>query len=74
MSHLKKSNINNCRPEGRNQSQPQSSPAGQAHGACSSEIRPDGPWTDRLTFLEDFTREHSLSRLQLTSIEISGSF
>jgi len=74
MSHLKKCNTNKCLPASRNQSLPSFRPAGQAHGTSPSEIRPDGPWAGRLTFVEDFTREHSLPGLRITAIEISSSF
>jgi hypothetical protein len=50
------------------------SPVEQPDRTNSSEIKPDGPWASRLTFVEDFTLEHSLPGLHTTSIEISGSF
>jgi hypothetical protein len=50
------------------------SPVEQADRANSSEIKPDGPWESRPTFVEDFTLEHSRLGLNTTSIEISGSF
>jgi hypothetical protein len=38
------------------------------------EGKPEGSRTKRSTFLEDFTVEHSLSGLQITSIQLAGSF
>jgi hypothetical protein len=38
------------------------------------EIKPGKPRTNRSIFLEDFIVEHSLHGLQITSIEIAGSF
>jgi hypothetical protein len=35
------------------------SPVEQPHRANSSEIKPDGSWASGLTFVEDFTLEHS---------------
>jgi hypothetical protein len=58
----------------RNKSGPSFRPVGQADRAHSSEIKPDGRLASRLTFVEDYTREHSLPSLYKTSIEISGSF
>ena len=49
-------------------------PVGQADRAKPSEIKPDGPRASRLTFVEDFTLEHSLPGVHITSIEISGIF
>jgi len=54
--------------------QPSFSPVEQPHRANSSEIKPDESWASGLTFVEDFTLEHSLPALHATSIEISGSF
>ena len=42
--------------------------------AHSSETKPDGPRTSRLTFVEDFLLEHSAPGGRIASIEISGSF
>jgi hypothetical protein len=39
-----------------------------------SEIKPNKPWMNRSIFLEDFVVEHSLHGLQVTSIEMAGSF
>jgi hypothetical protein len=74
MSLLKKCDANNLLPARRNKSQRSFGPVRHADGANSSEIKPNGPWASRLTFVEDFTVEHSLPGLQITSIEISGSF
>ena len=49
-------------------------PPGQAAKAKPAKIKPDRPCGTRLTFVEDFTLEHSLHGLHITSIEISGSF
>jgi hypothetical protein len=47
---------------------------GPAHSHRFSEIEPDTPWAGELTFVEDFTGEHSLPGFQFTSVEILGSF
>ena len=74
MSLLKKSNVNNRKSVRRNESQPSLGRMGQARSADSLEIKSHGLWASRLTFVEDFTREHSFPGLQITSTEISGSF
>ena len=74
MNLLKKCVANDRRCASRNKSQHSSKPVGQAVRANSSEIDQDRPSAGRLTFVADFTREHSLSSLHPTSIEISGSF
>ena len=74
MSLLKKSDTDNRQSARRNKSQPSLGPMGQARGADSSDIKSDGLWTGRLTFGEDFTREHCLPGLHFASIEISGIF
>ncbi len=74
MSLLKKCDPDNRQSARPDKSRPLFGPVGHARSADSSEIKPDGPWSDRLTFIEDFTLEHSLSGLGITSIEISGSF
>ncbi len=61
-------------PMSRKQSRTSFRPVGQAHQARFSENKPDMPWVGSLTFVEDFTGEHSLPGLQIASIEISGSF
>lgn len=75
MKSLRKTcDANKCLPVSRKQSRTSFRPAGQAHRASLSENKPDIPWVGKMTFVEDFTGEHSLPGLQLTSIEISGSF
>jgi hypothetical protein len=49
-------------------------PLGQTGGVNSSEIKPDGPFMGGLTFVEDFTQEHSFRALHIASIETSGTF
>jgi hypothetical protein len=49
-------------------------PLRKAGGVKSLEIKPDKPLVGRLTFVEDFTREHSLSVLHIAPIEIPGTF
>jgi hypothetical protein len=74
MSLLKKCDAKNRLSASRNKSRDSFRPVGQADGANFSEIKPDGPQASRLTFVEDYTREHFLPGLHITSIEISGSF
>ena len=74
MRLLKKCDANDRPPASRNKFRPSFRPVGQAHRANPSEMKPHGPLAGRLTFGEDFTREHSLPGLQITSIEFSGSF
>lgn len=74
MNLLKKCDANNRLPASYNKSRPSFRPVRRAHRASFSEIKPDGPWAGSLTFVEDFTLEHSLPDLQIASIEISGSF
>jgi hypothetical protein len=74
MSILKKCDAKNHLSASRNRSRHSLRPAGHADRANPSEIMPDGPRASRLTFVEDFTREHSFPGLYITSIEISGSF
>jgi hypothetical protein len=47
---------------------------GPTHRAKPPEIMPVVSRPSRLAFLEDFTREHSLSGLHATSAEIAGAF
>jgi hypothetical protein len=44
---------------------------GQADGANYSEIKTDRPMVSRLTFIEDFTLEHSLPGGHIVSIDLS---
>jgi hypothetical protein len=74
MSLLKKCDAKNRLSANRNKGRDSFRPVGQADRASFSEIKPDGPQASRLTFVEDYTREHSLRGLHITSIEISGSF
>jgi hypothetical protein len=74
MSLLKKCDANNRLLASRNKSQHSFRLVRHADRANSSKIKPDGPWAGKLAFVEDFTREHSLPGLQVTSIGISGSF
>jgi hypothetical protein len=74
MSLLKKCDAKNRLSASRNQSRHSFRPVGQADRASPSEIKLDRPWAGGLPFVEDYTREHSLPGLQITSIEISGSF
>jgi hypothetical protein len=74
MSLLKKCDAKNCLSASRNKSRHSFRPVGQDDRAGFSEIKPDGPRASRLTFVEDYTREHSLPGLDITSIEISGCF
>jgi hypothetical protein len=47
---------------------------GLALTADCSEIKPGKPQATRLTFLEDFTLEHCLHGLRITTIELAGIF
>jgi hypothetical protein len=58
----------------RNVGQHSSKPVGQAVRANTLEIQVDEPSADRLTFIADFTREHSVPGPYIALIEISGSF
>jgi len=71
---LKKFDANNRLPVSRSDSRPSFRPVRQADRVNPPEIKPDGLWAGRLTFVEDFTREHSLPGLHFTSLEVSGSF
>jgi len=74
MNPLKKCDANNRQCASHNKGRHSSRPEGQAGRANSSEIMPGAPRAGRLTFVDDFTREHSPSGLHLASIEISGNF
>jgi len=74
MSILKKCDAKNHLSAIRNRSRHSLRPPGQADRAKPSEIKPDGLRASRLTFVEDFIREHSLPGVHISSIEISGSF
>jgi hypothetical protein len=47
---------------------------GQADRPNPSEIEQDGPRARKLTFVEDFTLEHSLPGLHIASFELAGCF
>ena len=74
VSLLKKSVVKNRLAMNRDKSQCLFRPLGQAGGVNSSEIKPDGPFMGGLTFVEDFTQEHSFRALHIASIETSGTF
>jgi hypothetical protein len=74
MSLLKKCDAKERLSARRNKNRRSFMPVEQSDRANPSEIKPDGPRASRLTFVEDFTLEHSLLGLHITSIEISGSF
>lgn len=61
-------------PAGRKQSRSSFRLSGQGHRASLQESKPDRSWPGKQTFIEDFTGEHSLPGLQVSSIGISGSF
>ncbi len=71
---MKKCNAKDLLSASRNKSLHPLMPVGQADRANPSEIKQDGPRASRLTFVEDFTQEHSLPGVHITSIEISCSF
>ena len=71
---LKTCDANKGLPVGRKQSRKSFRAAGQAHRASFSENKPDIPWVGSLTFVEDFTGEHSFPGLPITLIEILRSF
>jgi hypothetical protein len=74
MSLLMKCDAKNRLSASRNKSRHLFQPGGQANRANPSEIEPDGPRASGLTFVEDFTQEHSLPGAHITSIEILGIF
>ena len=74
MSLLKKCVVKNRLSVNRDKSRHPFRPLGQAAGVNPSEIKPDGLLAGRLTFVEDFTREHSFPVLHIALIEISGTF
>ncbi len=45
-----------------------------AHYVRALELKPEISWAKRPAFLEDFIVEHSLPGLEITSIEMAGSF
>jgi len=74
MNPLKQCDANNCAGTSHNRSRHSLRPVGQADRTNSSEARPDGRWAGRVTFADDFTREHSHPDMHLASVEISGIF
>ena len=74
MSLLKRCAVKNRLSVNRDKSRHPFRPLGQACVMNSSEIKPDRPLVGKLTFVEDFTREHSFPVLNIASIEVSGSF
>jgi hypothetical protein len=74
MSLLKPPNARNRLIASLNQGRHSFMPVGRADRANPSEIKPDRPRASRLTFVEDFTLEHSLPGLHIASFELSGCF
>jgi hypothetical protein len=74
MSLVKKHDADSCLSAIRNKRRRLSRPMRQADGVNSSKIMPDRPLANRLTFVEDFAREHSLRGGQVASSELRGSF
>ena len=69
-----KFNADNRLPKSPDKSRNSFRPVGEAGRTNSSEIKPDRPRVGRLTFFEDFTLEHTLHGVHLTSIEMAGIF
>jgi hypothetical protein len=74
MNLLKKSDVKKHLSASRNEIGHSFRPVSEADRANHLETKPDRKWTGRLTFFEDFTLEHSLHGLQITSIETAGIF
>ena len=74
MSLLKQRNATNRLIASLNQGRQSFRLGGQADRANPSEIKPDEPRASGLTFVEDFTLEHSLPGLHIASFELSGCF
>lgn len=76
MSLLKKCDIHNCLPASGNQSLHSYWPMRDADKVNTSKIKPGGPRTSRLTFIEDFILEHSLRGpvQHITASEVLGFF
>ena len=70
----KKCNANDRLPASPNNRRQSSRSVGLAGRANSSDVKPDQRRAVRLTFFEDFTLEHSLHGVQITSTEIAGIF
>jgi len=71
MRLLKKCDANDRMPASLRNGQHLFGPVRQAKASAS---KPLGSWASGLTFVEDFTLEHSFPGLQIPSIEILGSF
>jgi hypothetical protein len=73
MDLLRKCNADN-RPAGQRRNPHSSRPVGQADKANSSQFEPHEAWVNRLTFIEDFTLEHSPRGRRSASAGIAGCF
>jgi hypothetical protein len=74
MSVLKQCSAEDHFSDASNKSRSLHRPSARTDHADPLERKPEEPWTKRSTFLEDFTVEHTLSELQIASIEMPGSF
>jgi hypothetical protein len=74
MGLLRKCDANDHLSASRNMSRRSFWPTVRTDKANPPEIKPDKLRTSKLTFIEDFTLEHSLSGRQFAPIEISGIF
>jgi hypothetical protein len=73
MSLLKNCDVRNSLPVSRNVSRNSSRPV-EVPTTNFSEINSDGSSAVRLIFVEDFTQEHSLPGLHISSVEILSCF
>jgi hypothetical protein len=73
MSLLKNCEVRNSPPVSRNVSRNPSRPV-EVPTTNFSEINSDGSSAGRLIFVEDFTEEHSLPGLDISSVENSSYF
>lgn len=75
MNLLIKCNCNaDNRPASQRRSPHSSRPVRQADKAKSSPFKPLEAWVNRLTFVEDFTLEHSPAGQRGASVGIAGCF
>ena len=74
MSLTQKHEPPNWRTADFEKSQPWSKNAGLVPIADCSESEPSEPLATGLTFLQDFSLEHSLHGVRITAIEIAGIF